>query len=211
VEVFGNCGLICDLHQFQPDSHHADGKFCAFVKYYTKRAAQRASFEYFGYKFNGVSCKVTIAKKEGATNSNSFANRDLPLSKSIELLNYYYGFDQWSTRVAVIKQVHLQKETEGDLTSCEYQCEVLLTLKDGRKVRGVGAGKYAGKEISMILENTQKFAVTNARKNAFQKLVIVVLGSGKAAVHALDEEKETTEAQEEKDELDLYNPHPQFD
>lgn len=37
----------------------------------------------------------------------------------------------------------------------------------------------------MVLENTQKFAVTNARKNAFQKLAIVVLASGKVLLKPL--------------------------
>ena len=37
------------------------GNFCAFVKYYTEHAAQRAKFALQGSKFNGVPCKVCSA------------------------------------------------------------------------------------------------------------------------------------------------------
>jgi len=105
-----------------------------------------------------------------------------------------------------MKQLSIERY-EDETIGCEYQCDVFICLKDGRRAKGVGVAKYAGKDITLVLDNTQKFAVTNARKQAFQKLALVILASGKAAVHILDEYKEETEESLVKDELALYGSY----
>jgi len=68
---------------------------------------------------------------------------------------------------------------------------------DGRFLEGIGEGTSIS-EREDAEANAKKIAVTNARKDAFKKLVIIVLPSKKIAIHIKGTElPETFKTQEQ--------------
>ncbi|XP_012642300.2 RAD52 motif-containing protein 1 isoform X4 [Microcebus murinus] len=114
-----------------------------------------------------------------------------------ELANYYFGFNGWSKRIIKLQELsdHEKRENEDIVAplqkqSLKFFCalEVLLPSYACRSP-GVGVAEEPVHELEegplsflMKRKTAQKFAIQKALSDAFQKLLIVVLESGKIAV-----------------------------
>ncbi len=66
-------------------------------------------------------------------------------------------------------------------------------------MNGIGRGKFTGKYIPRVFEVARKTSITDARKNAFSKLTLIVLTSGKVDVHILGQQKVEKKKDEEEE------------
>lgn len=67
-----------------------------------------------------------------------------------------------------------------------YQCKVKYIFEDGHTVIGEGEGMAIGSNADDVIPIAKKIAVTQARKDAFSRLVIVIF-NGKVGVRVLAE------------------------
>jgi recombination DNA repair RAD52 pathway protein len=118
------------------------------------------------------------------------ANGILDINRSIELANFYIGFNQWSSSIVSLVQESFEFLEESQQFRCSYCCTVRLELRDGRNTESKGRATTAGKDKSVIIEFAKKKAVTEAKRNVFQTIFIVLLKSGKVAVELLETEME---------------------
>jgi len=112
----------------------------------------------------------------------------LDINRSIELANYYIGFNHWSSSIISLSQDSLEYNETAKSFKCSYSCKVMFRLVDGRTVEASGTGNTTANEKRTAIEYSKKNAVTDARKKAFEKVVLINLESGKVAVHFLNEE-----------------------
>eukprot|EP01116_Phalansterium_solitarium_P020732 TRINITY_DN6203_c0_g1_i1.p1 TRINITY_DN6203_c0_g1~~TRINITY_DN6203_c0_g1_i1.p1 ORF type:complete len:229 (+),score=36.44 TRINITY_DN6203_c0_g1_i1:97-783(+) len=191
-DIFSQFGLVFDTKVF---GDRGLGNF-AFVKYYSKNAAIRAHREANGLKVGGAPLKVKFAMPR--------SHRDAPLdiSKSIELANYYIGFNMWCSSVVALLAVPSASGPDGGAGAWRstYECIVRVTLADGRWVEARGQATSGAKDRVIAIEHAKKNALTDARKRAFQRLALVILASGKVAVHVLEPQPEPQPAAESSTE-----------
>jgi recombination DNA repair RAD52 pathway protein len=83
-------------------------------------------------------------------------------------------------------QETLELDESTSLYKCIYLCKVRITLKDGRMLEVTGKATGGSRDRGTVIEFAKKNAVTDARKSAFQRMAIIVLGDEKVAVHFLD-------------------------
>jgi len=100
------------------------------------------------------------------------------------LANHFLGFNQWSTSILGLNQEEFSYDEATQSFRCQYVCKVKLILRDGRSTEVIGRATAAGKEKHTVVEFAKKNSLTDARKKAFQNLVIIRLKS-KIAVHFL--------------------------
>eukprot|EP01114_Cavostelium_apophysatum_P022447 TRINITY_DN8126_c0_g1_i2.p1 TRINITY_DN8126_c0_g1~~TRINITY_DN8126_c0_g1_i2.p1 ORF type:complete len:140 (+),score=7.15 TRINITY_DN8126_c0_g1_i2:291-710(+) len=112
--------------------------------------------------------------------------KELPLdiNRSIELANYYIGFDRWSSSIQRLDKEELTVDQNGHHT-CTYVCDFQFMLTDGRSFVGTGRATGGGKDKANVIEFAKKNAVTDARKKTFQQIALIILEDGKVAVHFL--------------------------
>jgi len=198
-EVFSQCGLVNDIHKFNPDtlkrkSESAVPTTCVSVKYYTKHAARKATAELDQYLFGGIPCKILASKQ-----TKDFT-RELPFPKAVDVCNRFFGFNKWSSRIISMTKIEPEKEEElgeGQIR-CYFECEVQISLKGGQTANGLGHGRFTGKNAPKVYEVARKTALTDARKKAFAKIAIMVLTTGKVDVHVMEEKKPPEPEQEEE-------------
>jgi len=90
-------------------------------------------------------------------------------------MNYYIGFENYSTSLIALQQVVLERIPSG-LYKAEYRAVVRLTFKlDGKFVDGVGSSTHEAADRGEVIWYCKKNAVTDARKAAFSLLAIVLL------------------------------------
>lgn len=68
---------------------------------------------------------------------------------------------------------------------------------------GMGRGKHKGRFPPKVYEVARKISITNARKNAFSKCVLLVLNNGKVKAHVDDEEERERRRQQEEEEGEI--------
>ena len=80
-------------------------------------------------------------------------------------------------------------------------------MKDGRQLEVAGKATGGARDKATVIEFAKKNAVTDARKNLFQKLAIVILDNEKVAVHFIDAPMTEWEDEEltQKDSLQKYD------
>jgi len=178
-DLFSNYGLVYDVKLFE-----VEGKAClyAFAKYYSIKAAHEGQRALNGCWINGTQLKVSFSKPR--QNDKIFP---LDIHKSIELANYYIGFNSWSTCIASLAQDSLEINEESGNHKCTYHCTIQLSLKDGRSIECAGKATSNQKDKSVAIEFAKKNAITDARKNAFGMVALIVLDSGKVAVHFVND------------------------
>ncbi|XP_032136730.1 RAD52 motif-containing protein 1 isoform X3 [Sapajus apella] len=133
------------------------------------------------------------------TRHKAVQHQALPLngSQCQELANYYFGFNGWSKRIIKLQELSdLEERENGDTMvplpkqSLKFFCalEVVLPSYDCKST-GIGlveepVNKMEEGPLSCLMKRktAQKLAIQKALSNAFQKLLIVVLESGKIAV-----------------------------
>ncbi|XP_034360159.1 RAD52 motif-containing protein 1 isoform X2 [Arvicanthis niloticus] len=206
--VFSQFGLLYSVRVF-PNAAVAGPGFYAIVKFYSSRDAQRAQKTCDGKPlFQTSPVKVRLGTRHKALQHQAFA---LNSSRCQELANYYFGFNGWSKRI--IKElsgledatlaVSMQKRNP------QFFCAVEVVLPSyGCRSPGVGISEEPQHQLeegqSPFLtkrKRAQKLAFQAALSDAFQKLTILVLESGKIAV----EYRPTEEDLDARSEEELQN------
>jgi RNA recognition motif-containing protein len=210
-EIFGKYGILHEVHSFEVDNPTipTPPSKCAFVRYYSVVSAKKALKATHGQILNKKKLKVIFAKKRKLEDSAT-RDYDLPFHKCIELVNYYLGFHTWSSSIVSMEKIQYEQRKEDRLFSCTYRCTVRLTLReDNRSVEGIGEGTAIDSDKGEVVDKAKKTALTNARRNAFARTVLIVLDNGKVAVHFLGTpvpsemlpEPEPSAAEEEPDAM----------
>ncbi|XP_039702731.1 RAD52 motif-containing protein 1 isoform X1 [Pteropus medius] len=192
--VFSQFGLLYSVRVF-PNAAVARPGFYAIIKFYSARAAHRAQTACDQKQlFQKSPVKVRLGTRHKAVKHEALA---LNSSRCQELANYYFGFNGWSKRIIKLQDLSDLEEGENEdivaplrKQSLKFFCalEVMLPSYECRSP-GVGMAeepldKLEEGPLSFLMKRkmTQKLAIQKAMSDAFQKLLIVVLESGKTAV-----------------------------
>jgi len=93
------------------------------------------------------------------------------------------GFDGWSSHLITLALAEPLTTTETGLLRGVYKCVVRLSFrKDDRMLTAIGFGVEEAKQRGQVIEFAKKKAVTEAYKNAFASMALVILRNGKVAV-----------------------------
>ncbi|XP_058140655.1 RAD52 motif-containing protein 1 isoform X2 [Dasypus novemcinctus] len=192
--VFSQFGLLYSIRVF-PNAAVAGPGYYAIIKFYSARDAHRAQ-KACDQKllFQKSPVKVRFGTRRTAFQHQALA---LNSSRCQELANYYFGFNGWSKRIIKLQDLSDLEERENEdiavppqKQSLKFFCalEVVLPAYECRSP-GVGMAQEPLHEqeegqLSFLMKRktTQKLAIQKALSDAFQKLLIVVLESGKIAV-----------------------------
>ncbi|EHH24713.1 RAD52-like protein B [Macaca mulatta] len=192
--AFSQFGLLYSVRVF-PNAAVAHPGFYAVIKFYSARAARRAQKACDRKQlFQKSPVKVRLGTRHKAVQHQALA---LNSSRCQELANYYFGFNGWSKRIIKLQELSDLEERENEDSmvplpkqSLKFFCalEVMLPSYDCRSP-GVGlveepVDKVEEGPLSFLMKRktAQKLAIQKALSDAFQKLLIVVLESGKIAV-----------------------------
>ncbi|NXP73960.1 RDM1 protein, partial [Ramphastos sulfuratus] len=140
------------------------------------------------------------------TKQQGFQQQVLALSSSKcqELANHYLGFNGWSSRIITLQNVSGMDGEELGKTSqrpsVKFLCAMEVTVPShGVCSRGVALGEAELQGTEGPLEfltatrRAQKLAVGKALSSSFQKILLVVLESGKVAVEYNSCQEEPTD------------------
>ncbi|XP_077916853.1 RAD52 motif-containing protein 1-like isoform X3 [Halichoerus grypus] len=186
--VFSQFGLVYSIRVF-PNAAVARPGFYAIIKFYSARDAHRAQTAcHEKHLFQNSPVKVRLGTKHKAVQHQALA---LNSSQCQELANYYFGFNGWSKRIIKLQDLSDLEERENEdapvplqKQSLKFFCalEVVLPSYECRSP-GVGMAeepleKLEEGPLSVLMKRktTQKLAIQKAVSDAFQKLLIVVLG-----------------------------------
>ncbi|XP_037349993.1 RAD52 motif-containing protein 1 isoform X1 [Talpa occidentalis] len=192
--VFSQFGLLYSVRVF-PNAAVAQSGFYAIVKFYSARDARRAQKACDQMPlFQTSPVKVHLSTRHKAVQHQTLA---LNSSQCQALANYYFGFNGWSKRIIKLQDLSdlEERENEDIVAPPQKQClkffcalEVVLPSYECRSP-GVGIAEESLDTVEegplsllMKRKTIQKLAVQKAVSDAFQKLLIVVLESGKIAV-----------------------------
>ncbi|XP_070082187.1 RAD52 motif-containing protein 1 isoform X1 [Equus przewalskii] len=215
--VFSQFGLLYSVRVF-PNAAVAGPGFYAVIKFYSAKDAHRAQKACDQKQlFQKSPVKVRLG-----TRHKVVQHQALPLNSSRcqELANYYFGFNGWSKRILELQDLSDTEERgneNGNATGAGLQKQsvkffcALEVVVPSHECRSPGAGvawepldQLEEGPLSFLMKRktTQKLAIQKALSDAFQKLLIVVLESGKIAV-AYRPCEEITDARSEEEQQDL--------
>uniref|UniRef100_A0A8C0E2Z9 RAD52 motif-containing protein 1 n=1 Tax=Balaenoptera musculus TaxID=9771 RepID=A0A8C0E2Z9_BALMU len=186
--VFSQFGLLYSVRVF-PNAAVAGPVFYAMIEVYSARDAHRAQKACDQKQlFQTSPVKVRLGTRHKAVQHNTLAPNS---SRCQELANYYFGFNGWSKRIIKLQDLSNLEERENEdivtplqKQSLKFFCasEVVLPSHECRSP-GVGMAKepldkLEEGSLSFLMKRkvTQKLAIQKAMTDAFQKLLIVVLG-----------------------------------
>ncbi|XP_057571958.1 RAD52 motif-containing protein 1-like isoform X2 [Hippopotamus amphibius kiboko] len=216
--VFSQFGLLYSVRVF-PNAAVAGPGFCAIIQFYSARDAHRDQ-KVCDQKqlFQASPVKVHLGTRHKAVQHNALA---LNSSRCQELANYYFGFSGWSKRI--IKDLSNLEERENEnpvaplqKQSLKFFCALEVVLPN-YECRSLGVGmaeepldKLEEGPLSLLMKRkvTQKLVVQKAMTDAFQKLLIVVLESGKIAVAYTPCDENTDRRTEEELQDLIHNKIP---
>ncbi|KAL4657823.1 RAD52 motif-containing protein 1 isoform X1 [Arapaima gigas] len=126
--------------------------------------------------------------------------RPLSAAKCQQLANYYLGFNGWSSKIITLKNIS-GGENPGEARAgaiVKYGCVVELSFPQrGAGCRGVGVAEEAfesnpsAEELCGRRGQLQKRARDSALVEAFQKVLLVVLSTGKVVVECRVDPEDT--------------------
>lgn len=205
TELFSNFGLVYDIIPFASQSKHdseeinaqdnkniktSQNKSYYIIKYYSILSAKLAQKQLNGSSFQGRYLYVSFFKSKNQFKAEEYP---LPIQKSIELANYYLGFNGWSSSIISLDRLIIDQrediESKQTLNICSYKCVIKHFYKDGQCAFGVGESYEVGPDLIETMSIAKKMAITNARKDAFKHTIIILLESGKVGLHLLRNEK----------------------
>jgi RNA recognition motif-containing protein len=161
----------------------------AFVKYYSMRHANDCMKHSKTIKLHGskLLSKMATARKTDKNVQNATTEYDLPFDKSVELINNFLGYNCWSSKIVELEGVEFSQLEDGFYSS-RFRTTVRLTFKgDERCVEAEGEGEALEDDRCTAVDNSRKRAVTEARKNAFKKLSIILLDNDKTFLYIKDQ------------------------
>ncbi|XP_063071262.1 RAD52 motif-containing protein 1 [Engraulis encrasicolus] len=220
--IFSAFGALY-LVKVSPNATLAQPGFYAMVKFYSAAhasKAQRATDRTCLFQRSPV--KVRLSTKVNP----SFGINPRPLShaRCQELANHYLGFNGWSTHILTMKDfsscsapggagldalLRGQSEATGSQELyLKYGCVVELTLpQHGASCRGIGVteepldGDDRPEVVLLKRGKLQKWARDKAVVNAFERVMLIVLGNGKVAVECRSDPDEVFPDDEEEGTL----------
>ncbi|XP_036053037.1 RAD52 motif-containing protein 1 isoform X2 [Onychomys torridus] len=205
--AFSQFGLLYSVRVF-PNAAVARPGFYAIIKFYSSRDAQRAQKACDGKPlFQTSPVKVRLSTRHKAPRHQAFA---LNSSRCQELANYYFGFNGWSKRILKLQELSgVEDEAlSGPVRkpSLKFFCAVEVVLPSyGCRSPGVGIAEEPLHQLEegqpsflMKRKKAQKLAIQSALSDAFQKLAIVALESGKVAVEYIPSEESIDAGSEEE-------------
>jgi len=138
-----------------------------------------------GKKFHNTTCKIIVKKRNPQNEREPFP---LTIQRCIDLANYYIGFNGWSSSLVTLAPAEeLVFDGTTKMFKCVFKCVVRYCFKSyDRVLEAIGFGTHEGLKRGEVIEYAKKKAVTEAYKNAFQSMAIILLRSGKVALHFLD-------------------------
>uniref|UniRef100_A0A670JE37 RAD52 motif-containing protein 1 n=1 Tax=Podarcis muralis TaxID=64176 RepID=A0A670JE37_PODMU len=161
--------------------------YYALVKFYSARDASKAQCACNQRPlFQKSPLKVCIC-----TRQRPFSQQGLGLSsyRCRELANHFLGFNSWSSRIITLQNISGFEDEENDVEevrtlprsrNAKYLCIQELTFpRYGIRTRGIGLAELnvdPSQEFLLAANNIQKLAVHRALSDAFQKILIIVLG-----------------------------------
>ncbi|XP_045345000.1 RAD52 motif-containing protein 1-like isoform X14 [Leopardus geoffroyi] len=192
--VFSQFGLLYSVRVF-PNAAVARPGFYAIIKFYSARDAHRAQKACDQKQlFQNSPVKVRLGTKHKAVQHQALA---LNSSQCQELANYYFGFNGWSKRIIKLQDLSDLEERANEDTvpplqkqSLKFFCALEVVLPS-YECQSPGAGmaeepldNLEEGPLSFLMKRRtiQKLAIQKAVSDAFQKLLIVILESGKIAV-----------------------------
>lgn len=216
--AFSQFGLLYSVRVF-PNAAVARPGFYAIIKFYSSRDAQRAQRACDGKPlFQTSPVKVRLSTRHKALRHQAFA---LNSSRCQELANFYFGFNGWSKRILKLQELPGAEDEAlagpGRKQSLKFFCAVEVVLPSyGCRSPGVGIAEEPLHQLEegqpsflMKRKTAQKLAIQSALSDAFQKLAIVVLESGKVAVEYIpSEESIDAESEEELQSLIQVSSFP---
>jgi RNA recognition motif-containing protein len=161
----------------------------AFVKYYSVRHASDCVRLSKSIKLHGnrLVAKNATPRKTDKNIQNATTEYDLTIDKSVELINNFLGYNCWSSKIVEIEGVEFSQLEDGFYSS-RFRTTIRLTFKgDERCVEAEGEGEALEDDRCTAVDNSRKRAVTEARKNAFKKLSIILLENDKSFLYIKDQ------------------------
>ncbi|KAJ8404317.1 hypothetical protein AAFF_G00340900 [Aldrovandia affinis] len=173
----------------------AEPGYYAIVKYYSSAQAYRAQRATNGKGlFQESPVKVRLCTRQNPAFTNNV--KPLSSSKCQELANRYLGFNGWSSKVVTLQDISssdgagdLGTGAEAEELTLKYGCIVELTFPHHEaNCRGVGVAEESFQndpghlEMCMKRGKLQKWAKDKALVDAFRKVMLILLSSGKIAV-----------------------------
>ncbi|XP_030731466.1 RAD52 motif-containing protein 1-like isoform X2 [Globicephala melas] len=212
--VFSQFGLLYSVRLF-PNAAVGGPGFSAIIKFYSARDAHRAQKPCDQKQlFHTSPVKVRLGTRHKVVHHNTLAVNS---SRCQELANYIFVFHEWSKRIIKLQDLSNLEERENEdiVTQLQKQSlkvfcalEVVLPSHECWSP-GVGMAEEPLDKLeegSLLLfmrrKITQKLAIQKAMTVAFQRLLIVLLESGKTTV-AYRPCEEVTDARTEEGLQDL--------
>uniref|UniRef100_UPI00398EEFA5 RAD52 motif-containing protein 1 isoform X1 n=1 Tax=Pristiophorus japonicus TaxID=55135 RepID=UPI00398EEFA5 len=205
-KVFSEFGLLYFVRLCR-NAAVAEPGYYAVVKFYS---AVDASSALNGTNkqclFQEVPLKVQMCTKQRSM--KVFHEHQLSLSsiKCQELANYYLGFSGWSSRIIALQNIfdsdgceeNPREMIQPEKKNIKYLCIMEVKfINCGMCSRGIGVSEEFDQDATdplnfvLKLRRAQKAATQNALSDAFQKILLVVLGNGKVSVQWSLEQDET--------------------
>ncbi|XP_055513336.1 RAD52 motif-containing protein 1 [Leucoraja erinacea] len=212
--TFSEHGLVYFL-RVSRNAVVAQPGYYAVVKYYSALSASRAQTATNEQcLFQEIPLKVRMCTKQRFW--KEFQDHQLSLNsiKCQELANYYLGFNGWSSHIIGLQKISgtdgceesAQEMEQSERKSIKYLCIMEIKFKNyDMCCRGIGVSEVLETQdatdplnYALLLGRTQKSAMQKALSDAFQKVVLVVLGNGKVSLQWSSEQDEVDHFTEEE-------------
>ncbi|EGC32944.1 hypothetical protein DICPUDRAFT_81244 [Dictyostelium purpureum] len=178
-DIFSRFGLIYDIKIYMDQNKPTSMCLLKFFLENSATMAHNASVRN-EIEINGKHCNVMISKFK------SDKELDMPITKSIQAINGILGFNQWSTEINQMERdytreliVENQETNEiKKVFESRWASQVYFTLKQiDLKVQAVGFGTEEGDTVDDAVKQAKKVSITNARKEIFSKIGIIINNS----------------------------------
>ncbi|GCB75622.1 RAD52 motif-containing protein 1 isoform X2 [Scyliorhinus torazame] len=205
-KVFSKFGLLYSVRVCR-NAAVAEPGYYAIVKFYSALNAGRAQNDTNKQcLFQRVPLKVQMCTKQWSTKVSR--ENPLPLNsiKCQELANYYLGFNGWCSRIIALQNIsgaggceeNTQELAQPEGKNIKYICIMEVKfINYGKCCRGIGVSEEVDQDttdplnFALKLGRAQKAATQKALSDAFQKILLIVLGNGKVSLQWSSEQDET--------------------
>ncbi|XP_067869316.1 RAD52 motif-containing protein 1 isoform X1 [Heterodontus francisci] len=206
LKTFSEFGLLYSVRVCR-NATVAEPGYYAVIKFYSALKAYRAqNVTNKQCLFQRIPLKVQMCTKQRTM--KVFQERQLPLNsnKCQELANYYLGFNGWSSRIIALQNIsdtdgcdeNTQELVQPERKNIKYICIMEVKfINYGMSCRGFGISEAFDQDatdplnFALKLGRAQKSATQKALSDAFQKILLVVLGNGKVSLQWSLEQDET--------------------
>ncbi|XP_064597650.1 RAD52 motif-containing protein 1-like isoform X2 [Liolophura sinensis] len=154
----------------------------AFVKFYSALAAGKAKVFLEGKLLFGQPYKISYAKRRNLQDAKPPI---LYVTKCQQLANHYLGFNGWS---CCLKSMINDSDRDQVTPKVRYLCSVRIDITNhGLHSEGIGVSEaFMDPENPSskgeVIGRVKKLTYQNALENAFSKIILIVLASGKVTV-----------------------------